>query len=401
MQEEAQPAFAEHADTYRRALLDDVIPFWMRHSVDREAGGYFTCLERKGEVYDTDKFIWLQARQVWTFAMLYNRLEARDDWLEVARNGAAFLREHAMDEDGNWYFALDRWGRPLVQPYNIFSDCFGALAFGQFAEATGDDAYAELARRTYENILRRQDNPKGQYEKRVPGTRPLKGFALPMILCNLVLELAPVLDAAEVAQRIETGVHEVMEVFLDPASMLIYEHVAPDGSHVDSFDGRLLNPGHGIEAMSFIIDIARRQGDPALTERATDVMLSILKHAWDPEYGGLYYFMDAHGHPPEELEWSQKLWWVHLETLTALVMAYRETGRRECWTWYERVHDYTWSRFPDPTYGEWYGYLNRQGDVLMTLKGAKWKGCFHVPRGLYRCWQEFEALASAPPSDNA
>jgi N-acylglucosamine 2-epimerase len=75
-------------------------------------------------------------------------------------------------------------------------------------------------------------------------------------------------------------------------------------------------------------------------------------------------------------------------------MAYQETGRRECWTWYQRIHDYTWSRFPDLEFGEWYGYLNRRGEVLMTLKGAKWKGCFHVPRGLYRCWQAFEALAA-------
>ncbi|HWB92791.1 MAG TPA: AGE family epimerase/isomerase, partial [Puia sp.] len=58
---------AAYASLYRDNLLEDVIPFWMRHSVDREQGGYFTCLDTEGKVYDTDKFTWLQCRQIWCF----------------------------------------------------------------------------------------------------------------------------------------------------------------------------------------------------------------------------------------------------------------------------------------------------------------------------------------------
>ena len=392
--------FGAYAGQYRAALLEDVIPFWERHSPDQECGGYFTCLTREGHVYDTDKFMWLQARQLWTFAMLYNRVEPRPTWLALARHGADFLRRHGRDAEGNWYFSLTREGAPLVQPYNIFSDCFAAMGFGQLALATGDADAATLAVNTYHNILRRQDNPKGRYEKRVPGTRPLKGFALSMILCNLALELKDLLPADELERSIDRALSDVMDVFLDRDRQLIYENVAPDGTHLDSFEGRLINPGHGIEARWFVIDIARHRGDrdrdPALIHRATDAILSTLEFAWDREYGGLFYFLDAQGHPPDRLDWDQKLWWVHLETLVALVMAYRATGREACLDWYRRVHDYTWARFPDPEHGEWYGYLNRQGEVLLPLKGGKWKGCFHVPRALYRCWQEFEALSSRP-----
>ena len=81
--------FSAYATQYRQALLDDVIPFWERHSLDREYGGYFTCLDRQGQVFDTDKFIWLQARQVWTFAMLYNRVEPRQTWLNIARQNGS------------------------------------------------------------------------------------------------------------------------------------------------------------------------------------------------------------------------------------------------------------------------------------------------------------------------
>ena len=116
------PDFSALAHLYQTTLLETVLPFWQNNSLDRDYGGYFTCLDAQGQVYDTDKFIWLQNRQIWTFAMLYNRLEQRADWLEMARHGADFLTQHGRDADGNWYFSLDRQGQHLVQPYNIISD---------------------------------------------------------------------------------------------------------------------------------------------------------------------------------------------------------------------------------------------------------------------------------------
>ena len=229
--------------------------------MDWEQGGYFTCLDREGRVYDTDKFTWLQARQVWTFSMLYNRHERRDEWLRIARQGVEFLLAHGMDEGGNWYFSLNRAGRPLIQPYNIFSDCFAAMALSQYASAAGDGRAAEVAERTYRNILRRKEDPKGRWNKVYPGTRPLKTLAIPMILANLTLEMGEVIDAATQEAAVESTLHEVMEVFLDGERMLMYENVAPDGAHVDCYEGRLLNPGHGIEAMWFVMDIARRRGE--------------------------------------------------------------------------------------------------------------------------------------------
>lgn len=384
--------FKALAELYKTALLNDVIPFWEKYSLDWQQGGYFTCLDREGKVYDTDKFIWLQNRQVWLFSMLYNQLEKREDWLKIAENGVNFLAQHGRDADGNWYFALDRAGNPLVQPYNIFSDCFAAMAFSKYAQASGNEWAKDIALQAYNNVLRRQQNPKGKYNKSYPGTRPMKALAVPMILANLSLEMDWLLPS-DIEQILEATVQEVIS-FLDRDKGLIYENVAPDGSHIDCFDGRLINPGHGIEAMWFIMDIANRSNDAKMINQAVDVMLNILSFAWDSEYGGLYYFMDADGHPPQQLEWDQKLWWVHLESLVALAMGYRLTGREACWEWYQKMHDYAWSHFADPEYGEWFGYLDRRGQVLLNLKGGKWKGCFHVPRALYLCLQQFEALST-------
>lgn len=381
-----------YAETYKNNLLNDVIPFWLKNSADKDFGGYFTCLNKSGKVFDTDKFAWLQFRQVWCFSMLFNQVEKKQEWLDFAIQGAEFMKKFGKDEGGNFYFSLTREGKPIIQPYNIFSDCFAAMAYAQLHKATGTEEYATLAINTFNNILSKQDNPKGKYNKAFPDTRTLQGFSLPMILCNLVLELEHLLDPILIENTIKNGIHSVMEVFYQKDLGIILENVKPDGTFSDSFEGRLVNPGHGLESMWFIMDIAERRNDSALIKKAVDITINILEYGWDKEHEGILYFMDVKGYPPQQLEWDQKLWWVHIETLISLLKGYYHTGDQRCWDWFVKVHKYTWAHFPDADGGEWFGYLNRRGEVLLPLKGGKWKGCFHVPRGLYQCWKTLEKI---------
>ena len=433
--------FRQLAELYRSELLDRVIPFWINKSQDTEFGGYFTCLDRDGSVYDTDKFIWLQGREVWMFSKLYNTVEPRQEWLDAAIQGAEFLRKYGHDGNLNWYFALDREGHPLVEPYNIFSYTFATIAFGQLSIALrkaplsspeGDtsvlssvlktieapsgavggaaslsDLYASIAKRTFDIVLSKTDNPKGRWSKASPGARAMKTFDLPMILCNVALEIEPILTSEapsgavggattfNIQGFIDDCLHEVMDVFYRPELGLIVEALGKDGNLVDCFDGRKLNPGHAIEAMWFVMDLGKRLGRPELIQKAVEICLQEVEYGWDKESGGIFYFMDRLGKPRHELEWDQKLWWVHLETLISLIKGYQLTGDERCLTWFQRVHDYTWSHFRDPDYPEWYGYLNRQGEVLLPLKGGKWEGCFHVPRGLLNVWKILEAIQNS------
>lgn len=376
--------FEQISKYYHQSLHEDVIPFWMEHSIDEKYGGYFTSLDREGRVFDTDKFIWLQSRQIWTFAKFYNVIRQEPQWLDVAIQGAEFLKWNGRDEKGNWYFSLDREGNPLIQPYNIFSDCFAAMAFAQLYKATGNVEYRVIARKTFENILARQDKPKGNYSKAFPGTRSLWGFALPMILSNLTLELEGVIDETLVELTIERVIHIIMEVFYRPEYGTILENVNNDGTFSDTYDGRLMNPGHVLEAMWFIMDLGIRHNDEDMIARAVEISLTTLEKGWDEKYGGLYYFLDVKGNPPLQLEWDQKLWWVHLEAMVATIKGYSLTGNEKMADWFIQLHKFTTSKFPDPEYGEWYGYLNRRGETLLSLKGGKWKGCFHVPRGMHQ-----------------
>lgn len=378
---------------YKTELLDNIIPFWLEKSQDKKNGGYFTCLDREGKVFDTDKFIWLQGREVWLFSMLYNEVEKKQEWLDCAIQGAEFLKKYGHDGNLNWYFALNQQGEPLVEPYNIFSYTFACMAFGQLSKATGNQEYADIAKKTFDIILSKRENPKGKWNKIHGGTRELKSFALPMILCNLSLEIEYLLDESFLNKVIDECLHEVLEVFYRPElGGIIIENVNADGSLSDTFDGRLINPGHAIEAMWFIMDLGVRLNRPELIEKAVRITLTMLEYGWDKEKDGIFYFMDRLGQPTQQLEWDQKLWWVHIESLISLIKGYELTGSEECLKWFNKIHTYTWTHFKDPKHPEWWGYLNREGNVLLDLKGGKWKGCFHVPRGLYQVWKTLERI---------
>ena len=377
---------------YKDELLNNVLPFWLEKSQDNEYGGYFTCLDRAGNVFDTDKFVWLQGREVWMFSMLYNNLEKNPEWLKCASQGGEFLRKYGHDGNLNWYFSLTRKGKPIIEPYNIFSYTFATMAFGQLSKATGSQEYADIARKTFEIVLSKTTNPKGRWEKAHPGTRSLKNFALPMILCNLALEIEHLLDSKFLQETIDTCIHEVMDVFYRPELGLVVENLTTDNQLSDTFEGRVLNPGHAIEAMWFIMDLGVRLKRPELIEKAAKIAIQMVEYGWDKEFGGIYYFLDRKGHPTQQLEWDQKLWWVHVETLISMLKGYQLTGSKDCLKWFETIHEYTWSHFKDQEFPEWYGYLNSRGEVLLPLKGGKWKGCFHVPRGLYQCWRTLETI---------
>ena len=376
------------ATLYLKELTQEVIPFWEKYSIDRENGGYFTCINDQHKVFDTDKFVWLQARQVWTFATLYDRLEKKQTWFEIARSGSDFLEKFGHDGNYNWFFSLKRDGQPLMMPYNIFSYTFACMAMGKMHHITGEDKYKTAVDQTFKKITHRAAKPKDRWDKSYPDARPLKNLALPMILCNLYNELGDLVPEEEKEQRTHACVNEIFDLFWDEERGVILENISPKGSFSDTFDGRLINPGHGLEAMWFIMDLGVQLDRNDWIDRSVEMALSIVEKGWDKEQEGIFYFMDAQGHPPQQLEWDQKLWWVHLEAMICFLKGYELSGSKACWYWFKKIHHYTWSHFRDSKRGgEWYGYLNRSGEVRLSLKGGKWKGCFHVPRALFKLYE--------------
>ena len=373
----------KYGSLYRDTLINDVIPFWMKNCPDKEYGAYFTCLDRDGSVYDTEKFMWMQWRVVWMLSELYAKLEAREEWLHLAESGYRFLTKHGRDEKGRYYFSLARDGRPAMAPYSVFSECFAVMGCAAYFRATGDEAAKVEAIRAFENYVSRESLPKGEWTKELPGKTSYKSLGFYMMKANLYAVLEECLGDTSFKESMQETIRTVLSQFWNPDHKVMFENVGLDGRFdYNSMSGRQLNPGHAIEAMWFIMNLAAGMGDMETVQKAADVVLAELEFGWDKEYGGIYYFMDVLGKPHVELQWNMKLWWVHNEALIATAMAYKLTGRREFAEWFERVHDWAWSHFPDKEMGEWYGYLDRYGNVTHTLKGGKWKGFFHLPRML-------------------
>lgn len=390
--------------TYQRELFESVIPFWLNHSLDHEDGGYFTLLERDGTVFDTDKYAWMQAREIWAFSKLCSVYGIREEWLHAATHGLRFMRRHGRADGGDCYFAIDKTGRPLIHPYNIFADCFLCIALSEYAKVTGEQAAADEALALYRRIQERTANPKGVWNKAVPGGRHFLAMSMPMIQMMMARDLKGMVADTELEPVIQRSLEQFFDLHVDRERQCIFERVLPDGNRkLDVMEGRLLNPGHALECMWFMMDIAQERGWRDVVNELAALMLWPAQRGWDEEHGGLFYYQDYLGYPTDKLESHMKLWWVHAEALCAFLLAYKLTGSQEHLQWFQRLHDYSFAHFSDPQHGEWYGYLHQNGTPAFGLKGGKWKGFFHLPRALMHCevWlrEMLEAATTAAGRD--
>lgn len=381
----------ELRSAFETELFERVLPFWEKHSWDTVNGGFWNCLDRQGQRFDSTKYGWLQGRETWLFSKLYRTVEQKPLWLDMARSGARFLKEKALTKDNRIPFRMTATGEPVYIQRKIFSECFYVMALAEFGRASGESAYLDEAKRMFELVWQWAFDWRQVGRPAFAGETPLQMLAVPMILMNLIEELTDGQVGAYAQELAQCQKAFLMHVKVDEKR--VYEFVRPDGSLcTDLPEGRLLNPGHAIEAGWFLQHWALRQKDSALSALAQNIVRWSHAEGWDAEQGGLFYFLDAAGHSPTQLEWNMKLWWPHCEALYAHLLNYSLSGSSEDWELFKGTFDYTFEHFRDPEFGEWFGYLNRAGSVTQSFKGGPYKGAFHVPRSLLLCWNKLKEL---------
>ncbi len=375
-----------------RSELDACITFWLENGQDKENGGVYTCLDRKGEIYSTDKSVWMQGRCAWMFANLCRVYGIKEEWMVFSRSCLEFLEKHCINRaaGGRMYFTVTGDGKPLRQRRYAFSEAFYALANAEYYGLTGEKECLERARFAYKlfcdinegNII----DPTGFGPKTISETRTLRGLGYPMICLNLigVLRRVDPENAAEYDAKAKACTNDIFAYHFKPDLRCTLEVVEPNGTPVlDVTEGRMVNPGHDIECAWFVMEDANQRGDKAAHAKACEMMTFAFEGGWDKEYGGILYFVDCLGKPPEAYEHDMKLWWPHNEALIASLMAYRDTGDAQYFEWFEKTMDYCKKYFADPENGEWYGYLRRDGEPTQpSTKGSTFKGPFHLPRAL-------------------
>jgi len=374
-----------------RDELERCISFWLEHGMDKTYGGVSTCLDRSGQIYSTDKSVWMQGRCGWTFAYLCHVYGAKSEWLEASRSCLDFMEEHCINRDcgDRMYFTVTEDGRPLRQRRYCFSEAFYAMANAEYYGVTGETVRLERARKAYQmywDLAHGAPDPVGMPPKIIAETRTGRSFGLPMIILNVISVLLRVDPGhrAEYEERAQQCVDEIFKYFVKPDMKCLLENVGPDGEARTYYtEGRTVNPGHDIEGVWFMLEHARRTGDTELTNKAAQIFDWAVEAGWDKEYGGLLYFVDCLNLPPEAYEHDMKLWWPHTEMLITSLMLYRDLGDKKYLEWFYRVLDYCKAHFADPECGEWYGYLRRDGlPTMPSTKGSTFKGPFHLPRSL-------------------
>ncbi len=379
---------AELCEHYRAALFDDVVPWWMSHSLDRQYGGYYSLLERDGRTWGTDKYMWMNGRQVWLLSHLYNTHEPRPEWLDAAALGAEFMRRHAFKEDGKMHFRLDRQGQSRSEVLSIYTEVFGAIAMAEYSKASGDESYWSKAIEMYDFLMPRLGQPSDTALLCYPIHAEFHLHAHDMCRITVAWVFNEIRPDPRFEDDLTLSVRSILDRHWKPEMPALLENVAMDGSAMlDLPEGRMFHPGHAIESAWMLMEIARKRGDEGLLRTSLAIAIASLEHGWDEPYGGIRYITNVDWTPTHSLEADMKLWWPHGEALYALLLAWDLTGRDDVAQWYEKVHDYTFQHFPDPEYGEWFGYLNRDGSPVWTAKANGWKGFFHLPRVLYRCYR--------------
>lgn len=380
------------AQKWIKKELDVCADFWLKNGMDRENGGVYTCLDRKGEVYSTDKSVWMQGRCAWTFAHLCRLYGKRDEWMEASKSCLDFMEKYCInpDADGRMYFTVTAEGKPLRQRRYCFSEGFYAIANAEYYGLTGEKVYIDRARKAYELIYKLNNgliaDPTGLGPKTIPETRTGRALADPMIFLNIISVLRRVdpEHREEYDKRSAECTEAIFKYHYHPELKCTLESVAPDGTPELWYTaGRVVNPGHDIECSWFLMEEANYRKDEEIHKTAEQIFRNAIEAGWDNTYGGLLYFIDCLGKPTEAYEHDMKLWWPHDEIMIASLMAYRDTGDEYYADWFFKTLDYCKEHFADPEYGEWYGYLRRDGlPTEPSTKGSTFKGPFHLPRML-------------------
>ena len=371
---------------YKSQLLEDTLPFWFPKSIDEKYGGYLLMRDQNGSLIDDDKAVWIQGRATWLLATLYNTVAPKKQWLDGAAAGVQFLLEHCFDQEGKMYFHVTRDGSPIRMRRYFFSETFAVIALAAYARATGDQQIAQKARDLFSRCLEYSTGQRAMDPKFEP-TRPAKAIGIPMIMLNTAQQLRETIGDPRCDGLINGWIEEIERDFVKDDIRCVMEQVALDGSIIDHIDGRTLNPGHAIEGAWFILHEAAHQNNEHYLELGLKMLDYMWERGWDQKYGGILYFLDVYGKPVQEYWQDMKFWWPQNEALIATLLAYTLTGDQKYKDWHESLRLYTEKYFHDHQYGEWFGYLHRDGTIAQTAKGNLFKGPFHLPRQQWYCMQ--------------
>jgi len=399
---------------YRSHLENDVMAWWLANGPDTEFGGVRTCFANSGDtLVSTDKYTWSQGRWVWLTARLSRAARSgllgldADALLRHSVGTAEFVAAHALLGDGTTAYvtAADGTVKPFGEngdPHaSVFADLFAALGFaglhGELA-ATGIPQTRPWGQLAEELLVSARDRILAGTAKNepYPVDPRFRCFAEPMILMHVGAELFAATGSAKAGEIAAAAAADALSgVFVTGTD--VHEMPPRHKGLDDTLLARHRTPGHLLEFLWFLQHAAAevpgvaKVADPAWMAGAA---LGALELAWDTAEGGLFRYADSQGGAPrgrllddryENLvthTWDTKLWWPHAEALYTTALLAKSHGSAELATWHDRIHEYTFTTFPEGPGREWTQIRARDGRPLDEVVALPVKDPFHIARAL-------------------
>ena len=226
----------QQAKLWTEQELDACVNFWLKNGMDHEYGGVYTCLDRTGKIYSTDKSVWMQGRCGWMFAYLCHVYGVKQEWLDASRSCLDFMEKYCINRAAGdrMYFTVTKDGKPLRQRRYFYSEAFYALANAEYYGVTGEKACLERARKAcdlYWNLWHGMPDPTGMGPKTIPETRTGRSFGLPMIFLNVLTVMMRVDEEKKALyeEQAQICVDEIFRYNYHPELKCVLENVGPNG----------------------------------------------------------------------------------------------------------------------------------------------------------------------------
>ncbi len=396
------PDFRSH-----RFLLDHIrhtMNFYHPRAIDPR-GGFYHFFRDDGAVYDPDtRHLVSSTRFVFNYAMAFRQF-GDPEYLNAVEHGVAFLRERHRDSFTSGYAWL--LGRDRV--LDATNHCYG-LAFVLLAYAHALMAGVRQARpwigETFELMEQRFWSPQhGLYADEAAADwsvlSPYRGQNANMHSCEALLAAFDATGEARYLERAALVAHNITVRQAALAGGMVWEHYRDDwsvdldynrGDRTNIFRPWGYQPGHLAEWAKLLLILERRRDalrlrSDRLLARAIELFDSALEHAWDAEYGGIFYGFAPDGSICDD----DKYFWVQAESLAAAALLGKRTGAERYWQWYDRIWAYSWEYFVDHRHGAWYRILSRKNNRYSDEKSPAGKTDYHTMGACYEVLSVMDA----------
>lgn len=375
----------------RSELTQNILPFWMNHTIDSQNGGFIGRITGEGEARpEAAKGAILHARILWTFSAAY-RLLKNPEYLQTANHAKEYLLTKFWDADNDgiyWQLAVD--GTPIDTKKQIYALGFAIYGLSEFARATGDETALEKAKELYHLIEKYSlDKVKnGYFEAFTADWQEIQDMRLSDKDANEkktmnthlhILEPYANLYRVWPSMELKSSIQNLLEIFLDTILDKETGHLRLFFDEDWLCKSTIVSYGHDIEALWLMYEAAAVIGDDGLIERVKKVVPLIaeaVKEGLQTDGALIYEKNEATGHTDRD-----KHWWVQAETVVGFSYAAKITGNKE----YAEIVQNCWSfiqnNLVDKEHGEWFWSIKADGSVnKIDDKAGFWKCPYHNSR---------------------